>query len=468
MSNYPYFNTILIPVTSFVISFLVLIHNHCYHKIKYNYASKYYYKSPAQRDADNLLSVDDTTITVSQTNLNEFDVKNIAGKPHVMERQVSDTGISETQTQTQTSDIAFHFNHNNHIPHFKQRSTILYNIKENSYLDNFLFSTLRSPRNWKYILIISGLIALVNTTQSFAIYKLPNTNFNSTIIDLINQSVMIVFVFIFGYLLFKRVYNMVSIIASLVAVIGGLFMGLSGELGIYNGDKSNGSGDSKNYDYMLIVIYGLAAVALSIVFVCMRHILIDSKSIKSFEIVAIVSLVQLVFDLPFAAVYSMIFDSTGNFVKYDYVYGMQCLIGINNADFDDDNKCGLINAYYGLFLFSICFGMFYAQIRLFEKDGVVLYLLIQALSIGISNYVLASEKIMGNMRQSLDNSSLFWAMIIIPIGIFIYGISMEKQIRHEEHLNKKNQHQQQWISDISRLVSIQDEPDIGSDQASDS
>ena len=55
------------------------------------------------------------------------------------------------------------------------------------------------------------------------------------------------------------------------------------------------------------------------------------------------------------------------------------------------------------------------------------------------------------MRAALRvYSSLFWSMIIVPIGMIIYGIGMRKQIRHEQRqLDKKKSHKQQWISETS-------------------
>ena len=61
-------------------------------------------------------------------------------------------------------------------------------------------------------------------------------------------------------------------------------------------------------------------------------------------------------------------------------------------------------------------------------NNVILYLLIEALSVPITNICLSCQYVMGrSMKASLDNSSLFWSFIIVPIGISVYAMGIMRQ-----------------------------------------
>ena len=267
--------------------------------------------------------------------------------------------------------------------------------KAHSLLHHLLFTTITTKACWKYLLLICFLFSLENISEVY-IMTLLGHNY-SNIIVLLNQFTM-PFSMLFSYLLYHQKHSVLNIIGSVIVIIG-IGIAFSSHINVGN-----------MVSVIYLFVYVLTCIPRSLGMVLTKHTF-EVQLFNTFEFAVIENVAEIPFSFACSLLSMMILPGHPN-VFLDYADGFKNMLSINNS------VLGLVVLYAILGFFKT-----YSRNMLFHvsNKGVLLYLLISAISLPISDVCLSSQWIMGKYKADGENCSIYWAFVIVPIGILVHA-----------------------------------------------
>lgn len=300
-------------------------------------------------------------------------------------------------------------------------------LKQNnySYLQHIVFITLRNRLCIKYIACICCLYSFVNTLQIYTIQMLTSKDSNLTVLL---GEFTIPITMAFSYLFYRKTYNYLHILGSIVVIIG-IGLAFSSNMSISTGTQS----------MIFLTIFLLTCIPQSIAMVVTKYVLspqslsiagqeynvenvnqqnLGNGLFKSFEFTVLEDFFEIPFNFVFGLIGTLFYNKINVFT--DYHDGFLCMIL--------EEGCNGYSLMLLLLFAPVCLITIWIQSLLFQRNdnGVLLYLLIQAICVPLCNVVLSSKYIMGDLSAD-STPSIWYGFVIVPIGILIYAAGERKK-----------------------------------------